>query len=103
MSQTTRYALAGAVLAVGIFAGYSADAQPVCVERNELIDILGERFNETLRSFGLQADGLVLELYASPEGSWTALLTRPDGVSCVVASGEAWSTMPGPKAGKRGA
>ena len=69
----------------GTFAS-SNDAEArraVCKERAEIIQILG-----------LQNDRRVLELYASPNGSWTAILTLPSGKSCVVASGEAWTTLP---------
>jgi hypothetical protein len=35
--------------------------------------------------------GRLLEVFATGSGStWTIVMTRPDGTSCVVASGEAW-------------
>ncbi|MEM8853246.1 MAG: hypothetical protein AAGD34_06045 [Pseudomonadota bacterium] len=66
----------------------------LCKDRSEIISVLSKRFNETQRSYGLQSDQRVLELYASPDGSWTALLTLPSGRSCVVAAGEAWTIVP---------
>ncbi|MEM0908474.1 MAG: hypothetical protein AAGJ94_13985 [Pseudomonadota bacterium] len=69
-------------------------ARAVCKQRSEIIKILGRKFGETQRSFGLQSDRRVLELYASEGGSWTAILTLPSGKSCVVASGEAWTDVP---------
>ncbi|MEM7695151.1 MAG: hypothetical protein AAF318_11930 [Pseudomonadota bacterium] len=72
----------------------TAEARAVCKHRSEIVKILGAKFKETQRSFGLQNDRRVLELYASPTGSWTAILTLPSGRSCVVASGEAWTTLP---------
>jgi len=72
-----------------------AEAQRVlCKDRSEIVKILNMRFNETQRSFGLQNDSRVLELYASPDGSWTALLTMPNGKSCVIGAGEAWTILP---------
>ena len=73
-----------------------ADAQrpAVCKNRAEIIAVLSRKFGETQRSFGLQSDARVLELYASENGSWTALLTLPSGKSCVVAAGQAWTTLP---------
>lgn len=79
------------------FAPADADAaqrKTVCKDRAELIKVLAKKFNETQRSYGLQNDSRVLELYASPDGSWTALLTLPSGRSCVVAAGEAWTILP---------
>ncbi len=72
----------------------TVDAKTVCKERAEMINILSRKFNEHQRSFGLQNDKRVLELYASADGSWTAILSMPNGKSCVVAAGEAWTTLP---------
>lgn len=77
-----------------------ADARALCKPRAEIVKILGRKFGEVQRSFGLQNDKRVLELYASPTGSWTALLTLPSGRSCVVASGEAWTVLPEPPVGE---
>jgi hypothetical protein len=89
-------ALIACVAALTLSAGTKpAEAQRVlCKDRGEIVKILSNRFNETQRSFGLQNDSRVLELYASPDGSWTALLTMPSGKSCVIAAGEAWTTLP---------
>ena len=43
---------------------------------------------------GLSAEGSVLEILASDTGSWTLIVTRPSGVSCVVAHGQGWESMP---------
>ncbi len=89
-----------ASLAPMALAAFSLTAAPaeagraVCKDRTEIIKILGNKFNETQRSFGLQGDRRVLELYASPNGTWTAILTMPGGKACVVASGEAWTQLP---------
>ena len=36
----------------------------------------------------------VYELWASPEGSWTVLRTDARGMSCIVASGDNWTSFP---------
>ena len=92
-----------ASLALGslVMTTRSADAGPaICKQRSEIIQILGRKFGETQQSFGLQSDRRVLELYASPNGSWTAILTLPSGKACVVASGEAWTIVPPTPAGE---
>jgi hypothetical protein len=43
---------------------------------------------------GLVSNGAVLEVLTSDKGSWTIIVTRPDGTSCVVAAGEAWENLP---------
>ena len=50
-----------------------------------------EKFGETLRSLGLHRDDGVVEVYSSEEtGTWTILMTRPDGMSCLLAAGQRW-------------
>ena len=78
----------------------SADAKTVCKTRAEMIKILSRKFNEHQRSFGLQNDRRILELYASADGTWTAILSMPNGKSCVVAAGEAWTVLPPIPAGE---
>lgn len=56
-----------------------------------MIERLEDRYGETLQSLGLQENSSLLEVYASDStGTWTILITRPDGVACLVASGQSW-------------
>tara|TARA_Y100000031_G_C8177535_1_gene364822 strand:+ start:176 stop:370 length:195 start_codon:yes stop_codon:yes gene_type:complete len=41
----------------------------------------------------LASSGAVLEVLASKGGTWTILVTQPNGTSCVVATGEAWQGL----------
>lgn len=71
----------------------STDAAPeaVCFDRSSLIEHLSGRFAETPVAAGLAANGSMVEVFSSPDGqTWTIVLTRPDGATCVVASGESW-------------
>lgn len=68
----------------------TAEAGLVCGERADFIEKLDEAYGERLISAGLEADGNVFEVYRSETGSWTILVTEPDGPTCVLASGEAW-------------
>ncbi|WP_424933165.1 hypothetical protein [Amaricoccus macauensis] len=62
-----------------------------CAERSKVIERLEDRYGETLQSLGLQENSSLLEVYASDStGTWTILITRPDGVACLVASGQSW-------------
>ena len=63
--------------------------------RSEVVAKLARRYGETLRSIGHErADGVV-EVYASEKtGTWTILVTRPDGMSCLLAAGERWEEGP---------
>ncbi len=77
-----------------------AAAQMVCGKRVDIIRQLGEKYGETRRAMGL-ADGRgVVELYASEEtGSWTILITSPQGTACLMAAGQAFQIEPVKAAG----
>jgi hypothetical protein len=41
---------------------------------------------------GMISTGVLLEVFASAKGeSWTAVVTTPRGMSCLLASGENWT------------
>jgi hypothetical protein len=86
--------LARAVVSIGLLATTphaEAESRKACAERGEVVRKLEERFGETLRSIGLQQDENLVEVYSSERtGTWTILMTRPDGMSCLLAAGELW-------------
>jgi hypothetical protein len=70
-------------------------AQMLCGKRTDIVRQLDEKYGETRRSMGLAGGRGVVELYASDEtGSWTILLTTPQGNACMMASGEAFQIEP---------
>jgi len=70
-------------------------AQTACGKRADVIRQLDEKYGETRRSLGLAQGRGVVEVYASEEtGSWTILLTNPQGTSCLIAVGEAFQIYP---------
>jgi hypothetical protein len=69
----------------------NAEETRACAERTRVVQKLQEKFGETLRSLGLHRDDGVVEVYSSDEtGTWTILMTRPDGMSCLLAAGQRW-------------
>ena len=43
---------------------------------------------------GLSNTGVMVEIFASNKGTFTILLTQPDGTSCFVAAGDYWENSP---------
>ncbi len=72
----------------------AAQAQTVCSTRGDFLDKLGARYAESVTAMGLASNGGVLEVLTSKSGSWTIIITRPDGTTCMVANGESWETVP---------
>lgn len=69
--------------------------QSVCADRTNLLSSLQREFSEAPTALGLASNGSVIELLTTTDGkTWTLLMTRPDGTSCVLAAGEAWEALP---------
>lgn len=99
MKAKIRMALAGAVVAQVLgFLLPAADAAAqgqLCGDRQQIVTRLQERYGETRQSMGLQQNNGVVEIFASLEsGTWTILVTMPNGLTCLVAAGEAWDGEP---------
>lgn len=91
MKRETVVGLAAVALAVPAPAQEAAPALSSCGPRAEIVAQLAQKWGERRVGAGLQNRGMVTEVFASPEtGTWTILQTRPDGVACARAAGEAW-------------
>lgn len=65
-----------------------------CGPREAVVDRLAEGYGETRQSMGLGANNSVVEVFASDEtGSWTITVTTPNGLTCLVASGQSFETL----------
>jgi hypothetical protein len=69
-----------------------ADQTPTaCGPHTEVIKALGDKFHETQSATALTSAGTLLEVLTASDGStWTIIVSRPDGLSCVVAAGQNW-------------
>lgn len=64
-----------------------------CLPRAALVERLEARYKEHLAGGGLQNPRRILGIWASEEtGGFTVFITRPDGVSCIVATGQHWTS-----------
>jgi hypothetical protein len=59
-------------------------------KRTDVVRVLRETFGETAIAQGLAHTGAVAEVFTSAKGTWTILATSPNGLTCMVGSGEAW-------------
>ena len=67
-----------------------AQQQNTCVNRSELLQHLSANFKEAPIAMGLTSNGGLLEVVTSKGGSWTIIVTMPNGISCGVAAGMGW-------------
>ena len=86
------------VLSASIFLGTASVAtaqQPLCTERSEVVNQLSNQYSEAPVAMGIANNGGVVEILSSQSGtSWTIILTMPNGVTCMIAAGENWESLP---------
>ncbi len=69
----------------------AAAAQSNCADRDSVIARLEEGYGERFAGGGLQNSQRIFEIWLSEDkGTWTILMTRADGKSCIMASGTNW-------------
>jgi hypothetical protein len=94
-TQTRSLSLAAIFAAISLvsIAGI-AEAAPQCGDHDKIVDVLGHKFKETRRVMGVVNSKAVMEIFMSPQGTWTMVITDTRGLSCITASGEEWQDVP---------
>jgi len=71
-----------------------AEGSRNCAPRDRVVERLADKYGETRQSIGLGANNAVVEVFASTDtGSWTITVTTPNGLTCLVASGESFEAL----------
>ena len=83
-----------AILLLTMIVPAAAQAQSVCGDRAKLIEVLAIKYHETPAAFGIAGSRNLVELFISPAGSFTMLITEPRGVTCILATGQGWEELP---------
>jgi hypothetical protein len=90
--RTVFMAVAGCFALIAPSTSYAQFA--MCGERMAIIDQLKTKYKESRQAVGLIADNGAAELYVSEKGTWTMLMTLPNGKSCIIAAGHSWDSLP---------
>jgi hypothetical protein len=71
-----------------------------CGQRAELVNELTAALHQQQRAVGLTQTGSLAEVFVSPEGEWTLMVSSPHGLSCIIARGVQWTMrdVPQPEA-----
>ena len=94
-AQTRSLSLVAALAAISLASiACIAEAAPQCSSHDKIVDALGNKFKETRRVMGVVNSRAVMEIFMSPQGTWTMVITDTSGTSCVTASGEEWQDVP---------
>lgn len=66
-----------------------------CGSRDQILAHLGQIYREQPVAMGLANNGGVIEVMRSNEGgTFTIVITMPNGTSCMIAAGERWEDLP---------
>lgn len=65
-----------------------------CLPRTALVEKLTTSYGEEMTGGGLQNPQQLLEIWTSERtGSFTVFITKPNGVSCILATGLHWASV----------
>ncbi len=64
-----------------------------CGKSDKVIAFLGKKYKEQIKGMGLVGTKGYMQLFVAETGTWTVLLTTPEGVSCIVAAGDSFETI----------
>jgi len=81
-------------LAYCALPGVAVAGSLLCYPRDDLLAGLELRYGEMPAFAGVTADGKLFEVLVGADGSFTALLSLPEGLACPLAAGEGWRPMP---------
>ena len=62
----------------------------VCSDRKKFTTYLSEKYKELPKAIGLVSNSGLMELYVSKKGTWSILMTSPNGIACLIAAGDHW-------------
>jgi hypothetical protein len=73
------------------------------MDHQKLVADLGKKYNETKQGWGLGANDYLYEVFSSPGGTWTFIVTVPGGPTCLMMSGQHWDSSKEPAQAKNAA
>jgi hypothetical protein len=79
----------------GLSAANPPFENPPCMARNDVHAQLDRKYAEVPVAVGLADNGAVLEIFTAKDGAtWTVVMSLPNGMTCLIAAGEAFQTLP---------
>ena len=65
-----------------------------CDDRDKVLSHLAKKYSEAPIAAGVTTSGGLVEVLTDEEGgTWTIIVTTPQGWSCLLAAGEGWRTF----------
>ena len=94
-AQTCSLSLVAALAAISFVSiADNAEAALPCGSHDKIVNVLADKYKEARRVMGVVNASAVMEIFMSPQGTWTILITDTSGKTCITASGEEWQDVP---------
>ena len=88
--------ISAVVVAATLLLSAPAFAVGPCQMHDIMVAELARDFKEHVRGQGVVPHAGLVELFVSERGSWTILVVRPNGWSCIFLAGRNWDFFPTP-------
>ena len=93
-ATTARAILFSLVALVAFLLAAPAMAQGSCDDRTSVLETLARKYQEAPIAAGITSSGGLVEVLSDGTGgTWTIIITSPQGLSCLVAAGEGWRSV----------
>ncbi len=67
---------------------------PKCDQRVKVIGLLAQKYKEAPIAVGVTSTGGLVEVLTTGDGgTWTIIVSTPNGIACLVAAGEGWRNL----------
>lgn len=83
-----------AALVLRVESAASQEQPEMCQDARTMSEALAARFGESPIAIGIAASGNLMQLYASKTGTWSIVSTTPQGLSCIIGTGNHFSQIP---------
>lgn len=82
------------LVVLAVLLSTSSSFAQQCNERDNVLKLLAKKYQEIPIAAGVTNTGGLVEVLTDRKGeTWTIIVTTPQGMSCLVASGEGWRDM----------
>ena len=83
-----------ATIGLTIALALPVQAQSNCGNRSAIIKTLALKYKEAVKFLAIAGETNLVEIFISKKGTWTIIVTTPQGKTCIVAAGDSWEELP---------
>ena len=89
--------IAGAIMLTAVIFPNDVLPQSICNTHEIVTKHLEEKYKEAEVSSGFDGAGNYVQVFTSKTGTWTMIISKPGGPTCVMSAGTNWQITAAPK------